>query len=125
MYSWVHIYVYVFITIYITFISIDADFDVDSDSGLGLELGARLGLAFGEARAFACFCCDSPVRCAKGYISGAPLREILGDDHHVSFDARTADDVRCARGAPQRGVASQYRKIRRSQTKVTSVLNVL
>ena len=65
------------------------------------------------------------VRCIKGYILGAPLREILGDDDHVLFDARTADDVRCARGAPQRGVATQYREIRRSQTKVTSVLNVL
>ena len=116
---------YIFSTIYVTFISVDADFDVDSDSDLGLELGARLGLAFGQTRAFACFCCDSPVRCTKGYISGAPLREILGDDNHVSFDARTADDVRCARGAPQRGVATQYREIRRSVTKVTSVLNVL
>ena len=47
---------YVFITIYITFISVDADFDVDSDSDLRLELGARLGLAFGQTRAFACFC---------------------------------------------------------------------
>ena len=107
-------YICIFITIYITFISIDAEFDVDSDSGLGLELGARLGLAFGQTRAFACFCCDSPVRCTKGYILGAPLREILGDDDHVSFDARTADDVRCARGAPQRGVVTQYREIRRS-----------
>ena len=56
---------------------------------------------------------------------GAPLREIPGDDDHVSFDARTADDVRCARGAPQRGVASQDRKIRRPPKFVTSVLNLL
>ena len=70
------------------------------------------------------FGCDSPVRCTKGYILGAPLREIPGDDDHVSFDARTADDVRCARGAPQRGVASQDREIRRSQKFVTSFLNV-
>ena len=105
---------YVFITIYITFISVDADFDVDSDSDLGLELGARLGLAFGQTRAFACFCCDSPVRCTKGYILGAPLREIPRDDHHVSFDAGTADDVRCAGRTPEWGVASQDRKIRRS-----------
>ena len=35
--------------------SLDAFFYVDSDSDLGLELGARLGLAFGETRAFACF----------------------------------------------------------------------
>ena len=61
----------------------------------------------------------------KGYISGAPLREILGDDNHVSFDAGTADDVRCAGRTPEWGVASQYREIRRSGTKVTSVLNVL
>ena len=47
------------------------------------------------------------------------------DDHHIFFDVRTADDVRCARGAPQRGVATQYREIRRSGTKVTLVLNVL
>ena len=107
-------YIYIFITICITFISVDADFDVDSDSGLGRELEARLGLAFGQTRAFACFCCDSPVRCTKGYILGAPLREIPRDDDHVFFDARTADDVRCARGAPQRGVATQYREIRRS-----------
>ena len=118
-------HIYILITIYVTFISVDADFDVDSDSGLGLELGARLGLAFGETRAFACFCCDSPVRCTKGYISGAPFREILGDDPHVSFEAGTADDVPCAGRTPERGVASQDRKIRRSGTKVTSVLNVL
>ena len=48
-------YMYIFLTIYITFISADAVFDVDSDSDLRLELGARLGLAFGETRAFACF----------------------------------------------------------------------
>ena len=116
---------YIFITIYILFISADAVFDVDSDSDLRLELGARLGLAFGQTRAFACFCCDSPVRCTKGYILGAPLREIPRDDHHVSFDAGTADDVRCAGRTPEWGVASQDRKIRRSQTKVTSVLNLL
>ena len=59
------------------------------------------------------------------HFRSAVTREILGDDDHVLFDARTADDVRCARGAPQRGVATQYREIRRSGTKVTSVLNVL
>ena len=115
---------YIFITVYI-FISADAVFDVDSDSDLRLELGARLGLAFSQTHTFACFGCGLPVRCAKCYIWGAPLREILGDDHHVSFDAGTADDVPCAGRTPERGVASQDRKIRRSQTKVTSVLNLL
>ena len=47
------------------------------------------------------------------------------DDHHVFFDACTADDVRCARRAQKWGVATQDRKISRSQNFVTSVLNLL
>ena len=99
---------------YITFISADAVFDVDSDSDLRLELGARLGLAFSQTHTFACFGCGLPVRCVNCYILGAPQREILRDDHHVSFDAGTADDVPCAGRAQKWGVATQDRKIRRS-----------
>ena len=64
---------YICITICILFISVDAVFDVDSDSDLRLELGARLalGLAFSQIRAFACFGCGLPVRCANCYIWGA------------------------------------------------------
>ena len=57
--------------------------------------------------------------------SSGLYREILRDDHHVSFDAGTADDVPCAGRAQNWGVTTQHRKIRRSQTKVTSVLNLL
>ena len=63
--------------IYTPRFSLDAFFDVDSDSDLRLELGARLGLAFSRTRAFACFGCGLPVRCAKGYILGAPKLEIF------------------------------------------------
>ena len=65
-------YIYVYVRYLYPKIQSRCIFYVDSDSDLRLELGARLGLTFSRTRAFARFGCGLPVRCAKGYILGAP-----------------------------------------------------
>ena len=102
-------------------------FDVDSYSELRLELGALLGLTFSQTFFSACFGCDLPMSEMRKrlHFRSAVTGDSVRYDHHVSFNAGTADDVHCAGRAQKWGVTTQYRKIRRSGTKVLPRLTVL
>ena len=59
------------------------------------------------------------------HFGSAVTGDFVRYNHHVFFDAGTADDVPCSGRAQKWGVTTQDRKIRRSQNKVTLVLNLL